>query len=161
MEFSQINTDDNSDQISSAEPAFVDAGFVKRTTAFLIDNLLLFLFMLFLLSYFFKYFNVLKLLSGWAFSLSVFLIFFFYQIILLLSEFIWSGKTPGKYILNISVKNTDGEDAEFFQILTRNLLRCTYLMPPFFILPDLICFIASGKRLGDLIADTRVIKLKE
>lgn len=160
MELSELNINNSSSEPVDINSELTDAGFIRRITAFLIDSILLFLFILFLLSYFFEYFSVMKLLSGWAFSFSIFMIFFFYQIILLISESVWSGKTPGKFMLNICVKKADGKDAEFFQVLTRNLLRCTYFIPPVFILPDLISFIASGKRLGDLLAGTRVVKLK-
>lgn len=145
----------------SREENISDAGILRRITAFIIDNIILFLFILFLLSQFFEYFNILKLLNSWAFSSFIYIIFFIYQIALMISESLWAGKTPGKYILNISAKNKDGSDAGFVQILVRNFLRCTYFLPPLFFIPDAICFFAAGKRrIGDLAAGTRVIKLK-
>jgi len=154
-----INFEDSTPELNAGE-RITDAGIVRRTAAFLIDNILLFLLYIFLLSCFFEYFNILKFLTSWKLSTLIFISIFFYQVILLISEALWAGRTPGKYTLNITVKTKDGDNPAFSQLLIRNFLRCTYLTPFFFIIPDLICYFLSGnRRIGDLLAGTRVIKL--
>lgn len=160
MEENQINIINDPEPFVPAETD-ISAGFIRRTAAFIIDSIILFLMLLFLLLNFFDYFNILKLLNSWAFSSFVYIIFFIYQTALMISEFFWDGKTPGKFMLDIAVRNNDGSRPEFLRLLIRNLGRCTYFIPPLFIIPDLVCWIVSGgKRIGDLISGTRVVKLK-
>lgn len=75
-------------------------------------------------------------------------------------ETIWSGQTPGKRWLRLRVIKEDGRPINAFEALARNLLRTAdALPPPLYSIGILFVFASSrGKRLGDFVAGTVVIK---
>lgn len=89
--------------------------------------------------------------------LFVFILFFGY---FALFETIWNGQTPGKRWLGLRVIQQDGRPVTFFSILTRNVLRIAdMVVPPFYSVGLLAVFFSRySKRLGDLVANTVVIK---
>ncbi len=75
-------------------------------------------------------------------------------------EAVWSGQTPGKRWLRLRVIKEDGRPINAFEALARNLLRSAdSLPPPLYSIGILFVFAsARGKRLGDFVAGTVVVK---
>jgi uncharacterized RDD family membrane protein YckC len=94
-------------------------------------------------------------------TLIVFVIIFGYFVIF---ETLWSGQTPGKRWLKLRVIKDDGRPINFFESLSRNLLRGADMMPLVIVFPfysvGIVSVFASArsKRLGDFVAGTVVIK---
>ncbi|MCB9306661.1 MAG: RDD family protein [Lewinellaceae bacterium] len=134
----------------------------ERMLAWLLD------LVVFVISYFLLFLLLLRpLLSavfrdsgfdlGFAFFLLPFLFYFFYNIFFE----IWNaGRTPGKMALNIRVVRLDGKDPEWSDVVMRALL---HLVDSFFsagiIGSLLIKTTGKSQRLGDMAANTTVIKL--
>ncbi|GAB6165164.1 RDD family protein [Thermostilla marina] len=76
-----------------------------------------------------------------------------------LFEWLWSGKTPGKFALGIRTVSTDGSPITFAQAMMRNLLRAADLQPIVFGLVGLLVSMMNRRfqRLGDLACNTMVI----
>lgn len=74
-------------------------------------------------------------------------------------EWLWNGVTPGKKALGIRVVRTDGVAIDFVRSAMRNLLRAADIFPLFYA-AGLATMLAGGsfRRLGDLAADTMVIR---
>ncbi|MCU7496997.1 MAG: RDD family protein [Ignavibacteria bacterium] len=132
------------------------AGIFRRGVAFFIDHIILLVTFLFVFNQYFDFFLYKIIFSAWRFSLSVSIIIFAIELYFVLFEWLWKGKTPGKFLAGICVAKEGKKELDFYSLLVRNLLRCTYFIPPFFILPDLISILASkrNKRLGDIAAGT-------
>ena len=92
----------------------------------------------------------------WAVRILVsFLVGFGYPIVL---EWFWHGQTLGKRLLRIQVMDVQGLRLQFSQVMIRNLLRFVDMMPFFYLVGGLACFLsARGQRLGDLAANTIVV----
>lgn len=91
------------------------------------------------------------------FSLLGFLVFFGYPI---LTEVLWEGKSVGKAIVGLRVVRTDGGGIGFVASLIRNVLRLIDFLPSFYGIGFVVAMISKkGQRLGDLAADTLVVKL--
>ena len=90
-------------------------------------------------------------------SLLTFVIIFGYFAIF---ETLWSGQTPGKRWLRLRVIKEDGRPINAFEALARNLLRTADSLPtPLYSIGILFVFAsARGKRLGDFVAGTVVVK---
>src|SRR6478735_4367497 len=78
----------------------------------------------------------------------------------LMSELLMNGQSIGKKIVGIRVISESGSRPSVYQFLLRWLIRPFDVF--FFLLPALICMLASKKtqRLGDLAASTLVIKTR-
>ncbi len=76
-----------------------------------------------------------------------------------LFEWLWNGQTPGKRITGIRVVKRGALPLSFVDVLLRNLLRLIDNMPSNYLI-GLVSFFASAnqQRLGDLVADTVVIR---
>ena len=69
------------------------------------------------------------------------------------------GKTLGKFICGISVVSTRGTDLAFWQTLLRRLLDPLEIWFAFGLIGFVVAAVAEdGRRLGDKLADTRVIR---
>lgn len=77
----------------------------------------------------------------------------------ILFEVLWNGQTPGKRLAGIRVVRRGGLPLTLRDVLLRNLVRLVDYMPSY-CFAGLICFFASKnqQRLGDLVADTVVIR---
>lgn len=74
-------------------------------------------------------------------------------------EWNWRGQTVGKRLLRLRVVDAEGLRLQFHQIVTRNLLRFVDSLPLFYFVGGLFCwFSPKGQRLGDLAANTIVIR---
>ncbi|MCG8476426.1 MAG: RDD family protein [Cytophagales bacterium] len=77
----------------------------------------------------------------------------------LLFEYFMNGQTPGKKIMKIKAARTDGSNPSFSQYLLRWLFRLVDVFTLSGAIAILmISFSKSRKRLGDLVADTTVVK---
>jgi uncharacterized RDD family membrane protein YckC len=100
----------------------------------------------------------------WIFAVATLGIFVLYFGYFAFFETIWNGQTPGKRWFGLRVILEDGRPINFFAALSRNLLRSVDMMPFFLFLPfysiGIVAVFASarGKRLGDFVAGTVVIK---
>ena len=76
-----------------------------------------------------------------------------------LLEWLFNGVTPGKKALRLRVVRTDGVAVDFVRAALRNLLRAADIFP-FFYATGLLTMFFTGtqRRLGDLAADTMVIR---
>jgi uncharacterized RDD family membrane protein YckC len=76
-----------------------------------------------------------------------------------LLEWLFNGVTPGKKALRLRVLRTDGVAVDFVRAAMRNLLRAADLFP-FFYATGLLTMFFTGtqRRLGDLAADTMVVR---
>ncbi|MGE5401034.1 MAG: RDD family protein [Ignavibacteriales bacterium] len=139
----------------------VKAGFLRRGLSFCIDHLIIFILILASINKFFNLFLYKIDFSSWIFALIVTIIVIIIEIYFIAFEWFWKGTTPGKWLLKIRVVNDNGGEPDLNSILVRNFLRCIYFIPPFFILPDIICMIfnKSNKRIGDIIAGTYCVKM--
>ncbi|MBC7080897.1 MAG: DUF1614 domain-containing protein [Thermoplasmatales archaeon] len=82
-----------------------------------------------------------------------------HMIYFLLFEFLF-GSTFGKAIMNIEVIDEEN-GRDFMNIFTRNILRYIELYAGFYILSIILIYLSKKRqRLGDIIADTLVIKVK-
>lgn len=92
------------------------------------------------------------------FSLLGLLVFFGYPI---LTEVLWEGKSVGKAVVGLRVVRTDGGGVGFVASLIRNVLRLIDFIPSFYGVGFVVAMISKkGQRLGDLAADTLVVKLQ-
>jgi uncharacterized RDD family membrane protein YckC len=74
-------------------------------------------------------------------------------------EWNWRGQTVGKKILRLRVVDVEGMRLQFNQIVTRNLLRFVDSLPLVYFVGGLAAwFSPKGQRLGDLAANTVVIR---
>lgn len=76
-------------------------------------------------------------------------------------EWLWRGQTLGKRALGLRVMDADGLRLQFGQIVMRNLLRPADALPLFYLVGGISCLLtARAQRLGDLAANTVVIRLR-
>lgn len=133
------------------------AGVGARMLAYLID-LSIRLGIVFVLVF------VLQMAVGWfseglmngLFLIILFAVEWGYNTIL---EWRFNGVTPGKKALGIRVLRTDGVAVDFIRSAMRNLLRAADLFPMFYAAGFLTMFFTgTQRRLGDLAADTMVVR---
>ncbi len=96
-----------------------------------------------------------------ATGVSIVLIFavpIFYGI---LFEGFWRGQTPGKRALRLRVMDARGLRLDLRQVVIRNLLRAVDGLPSLYMVGGAACFFtARAQRLGDLAADTVVVRIE-
>jgi uncharacterized RDD family membrane protein YckC len=74
-------------------------------------------------------------------------------------EWAWNGYTPGKRILGLRVVRTNGVAVDLMRSAIRNLLRAADIFPFAYAAGVFVMFFTrTGRRLGDLVADTMVIR---
>ena len=93
------------------------------------------------------------------------LILFLYAVIwcyFVFFEALWRGQTPGKRIAGIRVVLDNGLPVGWRESALRNLVRAADIMPPPSCLVGMLMILFSkrGKRLGDLLAGTMVVREK-
>jgi len=78
------------------------------------------------------------------------------------TEWHWRGQSWGKRLLRLRVIDASGLKLQFSQIIIRNLLRPVDLLPGFYFLGGIVSYLSMrGQRLGDLAANTVVIRIPE
>ncbi|MBN1672121.1 MAG: RDD family protein [Kiritimatiellae bacterium] len=74
-------------------------------------------------------------------------------------EWYWRGQTLGKRLFRLQVMDAQGLRLQFTQVVIRNLLRVVDALPVAYLVGGLAAFFsARGQRLGDLVANTIVIR---
>jgi len=74
-------------------------------------------------------------------------------------EWSWRGQTFGKKLLRLRVVDAEGLRLQFNQIVVRNLLRFVDVLPAFYFVGGVTCWLnPKCQRLGDLAANTVVIR---
>jgi uncharacterized membrane protein SpoIIM required for sporulation/uncharacterized RDD family membrane protein YckC len=90
------------------------------------------------------------------FSLAAFALYWGYHTFF---EGVWRGQTPGKRLLGIRVIRDTGHAVRLSDAAARNLLRAADMLPPPYLLGALLVALhPRGKRLGDLVAGTVVVR---
>ncbi len=75
------------------------------------------------------------------------------------AEWYWRGQTIGKRLLSLRVIDKNAGKINFHQIFIRNLLRVIDMLPALYLIGGLFNFFTkNGQRLGDIAADTIVIR---
>jgi uncharacterized RDD family membrane protein YckC len=78
------------------------------------------------------------------------------------TEWHWRGQSWGKRLLRLRVIDASGLKLQLSQIIIRNLLRPVDLLPGLYFLGGLVSYLSMrGQRLGDLAANTVVIRIPE
>ncbi len=151
----------SADQVE--QRSFLSAPLYKRIFAYIIDLAITASAVLY-------YLNSFSGLNAFAFITdeNVFLTYLitvvvFYQSYFFISEYLWKGKTVGKYLLNIRVISLSNNKIDLSLSFIRNFCRIINFLPPVFFIPDLVCiFISRDHRsIADYIAGTVVITNKE
>ena len=135
------------------------AGPVTRFVAWLIDLLCI---MTFIMTFGFLLVPLqlisTDLAAGFG-TLSYFVISIGYGVVF---EWWWRGQTVGKKLLRLRVVDAEALRLQFSQIVLRNLLRFIDTLPVFYFVGGLVCwFSAKSQRLGDIAANTVVIRMPQ
>ncbi len=92
-----------------------------------------------------------------ASTLSFFVVQFGYAMI---TEWSWRGQTIGKRVLSLRVVDVAGHRLQFSQVAIRNLLRAVDILPGLYLVGGVAMLLSKrGQRLGDLAANTAVIRI--
>ncbi len=76
-------------------------------------------------------------------------------------EAFWRGQTPGKRLLRLRVMDARGLRLDVRQVVVRNLLRVVDALPQLYLVGGVACLVtARAQRLGDLAADTVVVRME-
>jgi len=103
-------------------------------------------------------FMVLALAGATGTGLSLLLLFAMTWAYPILFEVFWFGQTPGKRLMGLRVVRGDGGPVSWLASITRNLLRTVDMLPLLYAFGLASTLIdRSGRRLGDLVADTLVV----
>lgn len=133
------------------------AGPARRSLAYLMDGLIRWVGLLFLLAGAFILGSGEELGNATAGALlvAVFLVEWVYYV---LWEWLWNGSTPGKRIFGLRVVKETGHGIQFSDALLRNLLRAADFLPVGYGL-GLIAMLTDRRfrRLGDRVAGTMVV----
>jgi uncharacterized RDD family membrane protein YckC len=94
-----------------------------------------------------------------AFVILAVLVFFDVWGYFAVSEAVWSGRTLGKLVFGLRVVGDRGEPVRVSQALIRNLVRIADFLPVLYAIGVIALFVGGrGKRLGDLVAGTVVVR---
>jgi uncharacterized RDD family membrane protein YckC len=95
-------------------------------------------------------------LSQFALFLAAFFILTGYFIAL---EWLWNGRTVGKWVMKLRVADQAGLRLHFGQVVLRNLLRPVDMLPAFYLAGGVAAFLnRHSQRLGDFAANTVVLR---
>jgi uncharacterized RDD family membrane protein YckC len=98
------------------------------------------------------------LLTGFT-TVVFFLITFGYAMVL---EWFWRGQTVGKRLMKLRVMDAHGLRLLPSQVIVRNLLRAIDVLPAFYLVGGTAALVSRhAQRLGDLAANTVVVRLEE
>ncbi|MDB4888021.1 MAG: protein of unknown function transrane, partial [Gemmatimonadetes bacterium] len=98
--------------------------------------------------------------ASWALALLILLAFALFWGYYVLFEGLMDGQTPGKRIHRLRVVRDEGYSVTFGISAARNLVRIIDMQPGFFYLVGIasVMFTKNGRRLGDLVAGTIVVR---
>lgn len=105
---------------------------------------------------------VLAQLGRWGAAAIILLLFLIFWAYHPLFEIAWSGQTPGKRWMNLRVVGENGQPVTAMQSVLRNIVRIADFLPILYGVGLIAVLIHKrGKRLGDLVAGTIVVKERE
>lgn len=126
----------------------------KRIAAFLIDAILFGVVYGVLTSIVSAISDTLGALVGGLIGIVFFVYFIYFE-----AEY---GQTVGKMLMNIVVVTEDGDPITYRESTIRTLLRIVDALPFFYLIGLIAIYLTDrNQRLGDLLADTVVVKTKE
>ena len=97
----------------------------------------------------------------WITACSIAFFFLLYFGYFAIFEIMWGGQTPGKRIIGIRAMKETGRPLTPAEVIARNLLRIVDQLPGFYAVAIVTAMLNSqGKRLGDFVAGSLVIKEK-
>lgn len=134
----------------------------KRIFAYLIDLLIIFVpFLAIIILIYTRNSIILDMIRSYSYLLAVFSLMISIQFIyftLLEWKF---GTSLGKKLMGLRVVSDDMQDITFIQSATRNTVRYADILLYFYIF-SIILMVSGGKykRIGDYVADTKVVKIK-
>ena len=100
--------------------------------------------------------------EDWANALSMAVYWFVSMGYAILLEWRWRGQTVGKRLLRVRVIDAHGLHLRFAQIVLRNLIRAVDMLPMTYLVGGASALLTrTGQRLGDLAANTIVIRERE
>lgn len=137
------------------------AGFGPRFLALLVDNLIQAALIVIVVLMLFAAVGLSPDTSGMflAFILAIVAVIMVTLGYFVLFEWLWNGQTPGKRITGIRVVKRGAVPLTFVDVLLRNLLRIVDNLPSHNLIGLVSFFVtACQQRLGDLVADTVVIR---
>lgn len=77
----------------------------------------------------------------------------------MICEWFWRGQTVGKKLFRLRVVDAEGFRLQIYQIVIRNLLRFVDMLPLFYLVGGVSCWLnRRNQRLGDIAANTIVIR---
>ncbi|MCJ8006437.1 RDD family protein [Lederbergia wuyishanensis] len=159
----------NEDRIDIKTPEYVSlqfqiAGLGSRTSAFIIDQLILMAFNIAILIIFLIIsfgqpdFLVFLDLHSYLIAIIIIGLFFINWGYFFAFEYFSGGRTPGKRMMGIRVIQENGHSITLLSSFIRNLLRIIDSLPSGYFLGILMIFFHSKhKRIGDLVAGTIVV----
>ncbi|MBK6840716.1 MAG: stage II sporulation protein M [Gemmatimonadetes bacterium] len=146
-------------EVETPEHVVIDyeiAGLGSRGLAAIIDTLIVFALMTANLLVAMKLYSTFKVVVGAWIPLAQFVVVWGY---FTLFEGFRDGQTPGKKWMGLRVIRDTGHPITVREAGARNLLRIVDLLPPPYLLGILfIAFHPNGKRIGDLVAGTVVVR---
>lgn len=149
----------------SVKISYEVAGAGSRFIAQTIDLILLFAGYLLLLAGFSAITKLTKNLlpdnfaNPWFIAILIIVLFIYFWGYFIFFESVWSGQTPGKRIMKLRVIHDGGYPVNFSGVVLRNFLRIADWLPACYMLGLLLIMVnKQGKRLGDYVAGTLVIK---
>jgi uncharacterized RDD family membrane protein YckC len=96
--------------------------------------------------------------TGWAVALVLVLAVLVPVVWFVGYEIAWDGQTPGKRWIGLRVVTEDGRVPDSGAIIVRNLMRLVDFLPGAYLVGVVAMLVSNdGRRLGDLVAGTRVV----
>ncbi|MBD8067677.1 RDD family protein [Bacillus sp. PS06] len=143
---------------------FQSAGLGSRASAFIIDQLILFIVnLLIVVLLFFVFLSQESLfflgdISSGSIAIAIILVFLLNWGYYFAFEYFYGGRTPGKKMIGIRVIQENGHSITLLSSFIRNFLRIVDSLPTGHLLGMLMIFFHSKhKRIGDLVAGTIVV----
>ncbi|PKM79809.1 MAG: hypothetical protein CVU89_16450 [Firmicutes bacterium HGW-Firmicutes-14] len=139
------------------------AGLGSRFIGFFLDTLILIGIYAVLAGFGAAVFGILGDVSQTVTFITIAVLIIFYLLVsfgyFIFFETIWNGQTPGKKAAGLRVVRKTGEAVTFSSILVRNLMRIVDALPAGnFVGIAAISFSRNHQRVGDMVADTVVIR---
>lgn len=141
------------------------AGLGSRFAAFLIDSLIQFaVLILIVVAMAIGQIDIEGItgLDAWVAAIGIILLFIVFFGYFIFFEMIMNGQSPGKKLVRLRVIKQTGEPLGFWESILRNILRLADFLPSFNLVGALfIVFNGKYKRIGDIAANTIVVKVKK
>ncbi len=100
-----------------------------------------------------------KSAGGWLIAFGIIVYWLISVCYFMIFEYVWSGRTPGKYTQRIRVIRADGRPLTFVDAAIRNILRLVDILGEIYPIGLIVMIVDSrNRRLGDFTAGTLVIR---